>query len=282
MESSTPLFDLNQPNPNSQSSSSAMIDHISSNANNNNPPDIASQNFQEDINMDSPTQGLQLRLMRQPPAQCVYQRILKPVPSLMVVSDSPQQNPLNATYFVEVSLLKSNSEEELGSLLDGTKVVRVQGQFANFQRLKILQTSQQAATMFRLRFSLKKYVGNEFKFVPNAVVYSNPIEVFSHSIYITGKQSQNNVTPPAIFEMIPTSGSVGMRVCILGANFINSDKLKVRFGQTDLHPTFHESGTLIFNVPPPTATSFAYPCPIRVSNDGENFCQTKVFFSYSG
>lgn len=218
--------------------------------------------------------------MRQPPPQTVYQRILKPFPSVMVVSDSPQQNPLNSTFFVEVALLKSNSDEEVGSLLEGTRVVRVQGQFANFNKLKIMQTSQQASTLFRLRFVLKKYVGNEFQLVPNAIVYSTPIEVFSHSIYITGKQAQSHVSPPAIFEMLPSSGQTGSRVCILGANFINSDKLRVRFGQTDVHPIFHESGTLICTVPAPTAASLQYPCPVRVSNDGENFCQTKVFFSY--
>jgi hypothetical protein len=74
--------------------------------------------------------------------------------------------------------------------LDGSKTIRISsGVFAVFKKLKILSTSQQQGTLFRLRFQLRRYLGTEFETVPNVFVISNPIEVFSHTQYLNEKKS---------------------------------------------------------------------------------------------
>lgn len=91
--------------------------------------------------------------------------------------------------FVEASLLRSDSDVELPLCIEGTKVVRISnGVFATFKKLKILSTSQQQGTLFRLKFTLKRYIGNVFEQLPNTYVISNPIEVFSHTLYLYDKQ----------------------------------------------------------------------------------------------
>ena len=48
----------------------------------------------------------------------------------------------------------------LPQCVDGNRIVRItNGVFAAFKKLKILSTSQQQGTLFRLRFTLKKYGG---------------------------------------------------------------------------------------------------------------------------
>lgn len=92
---------------------------------------------------------------------------------------------LMSNLFVEATLLRTDSDIEIPTVLEGNKVVRISnGAFATFKKLKILSTSQQQGTLFRLKFSLKKYVGNVFEPIPNATIISNPIEVFSHTLYI--------------------------------------------------------------------------------------------------
>jgi hypothetical protein len=103
----------------------------------------------------------------------------------MVVCTPP--HTVTESFFVDVQLY-STAEEEMPILLDGIKSIRVKNEMAAFNRLKITQTSQQAGgTKYKLRFALKIFVGNEYQYVPGAVVFSDPIEVFSHSIYITMK-----------------------------------------------------------------------------------------------
>lgn len=98
-----------------------------------------------------------LRISKQPQNQTVYQRILKPAPIVMLTGPGVQSGTVS-NYFVEVTLVRSDSDVELGACIDGNKVERVSnGVFATFKKLKILSTSQQQGTLFRLKFVLKKY-----------------------------------------------------------------------------------------------------------------------------
>jgi len=127
---------------------------------------------------------------------------------------------------------------------------------------------------------LKRYIGNVFEQIPTASVISNPIEVFSHTLYLTEKQ-EATPPPPVVHEILPPAGVVGTRVALLGNNFVNSPQLRVRFGDSLISAVWHEQGTLLCNVPHPSKPPTAEGVPIRVSNDGINFCETKVFFVYS-
>jgi hypothetical protein len=128
----------------------------------------------------------QLRIARQPPSRTVYQRILKPFPSVMLIGASSEV--ANNNLFVEATLLRCDSDAELPSCIEGNRTVRISnGVFAVFKKLKILSTTQQQGTLFRLKFTLKRYVGNVFEQVANAVTVSNPIEVFSHTLYLSDR-----------------------------------------------------------------------------------------------
>ncbi|PRP79773.1 hypothetical protein PROFUN_12635 [Planoprotostelium fungivorum] len=217
----------------------------------------------------------QLRIARQPPSRTVYQRILKPFPSVMLVGGA--SDAVNNNLFVEASLMRSDSDVELPTCIEGNRIVRISnGVFAVFKKLKILSTSQQQGTLFRLKFTLKKYVGNVFEQIATAVTVTNPIEVFSHTLYLS-ERPEVAPAPPIIHEILPTMGGSGTRAVVLGINFVNNPNLKVRFGDHEVPNTFHEQGTLVITVPTlPKSGSL----PVRVSNDGTNYCETKVFFTF--
>jgi hypothetical protein len=220
----------------------------------------------------------QLRIVRQPPSRTVYQRILKPFPSVMLVGGPNNLEQLtNSNLFVEATLLKSDSEAELPLCMEGNRIVRISnGVFATFKKLKILSTSQQQGTLFRLKFTLKRYIGNVFEQIPSAVAITNPIEVFSHTLYLSDKQE---APPPVVYEILPPNGKGGTRVVILGTNFVNSPNLRVRFGNTEVTPTFHEQGTLICTVPTQLKPELS-GIPVRISNDSISFCETKVLYPF--
>eukprot|EP01089_Gocevia_fonbrunei_P007670 TRINITY_DN188_c0_g1_i2.p1 TRINITY_DN188_c0_g1~~TRINITY_DN188_c0_g1_i2.p1 ORF type:complete len:487 (+),score=64.81 TRINITY_DN188_c0_g1_i2:436-1896(+) len=220
-----------------------------------------------------PQPKFKIRIARQPPAKTVYQRILKPFPSIMLESGHDAESNL----FIEAELLRSDTDAELHQCLDGVKIVRISdGTFACFKRLKILSTSQQQGTLFRLRFTLKRYQGTSFEGVDGCSIISNPIEVFSHTQYLNDKQDAP--PPPVVTEVLPSTGGCagGTRIVILGSNFINNPKLKVRFGDVVVPATFHEGGTLIVVTPPRTRSRV----PVSVTNDDVNFCETSCFFSF--
>jgi hypothetical protein len=104
--------------------------------------------------------SLRLVMAREPPPKTVYQRILKPYPSVMVDIWDPSsscQDLSSLNLFVEVCLLRADSDGALPECLEGNRVVRLgTGVFATFTKLKILSTSQQQGTLFRLRFRLKR------------------------------------------------------------------------------------------------------------------------------
>ncbi|KAL6078159.1 DNA repair protein rad10 domain-containing protein, variant 2 [Balamuthia mandrillaris] len=148
----------------------------------------------------------QIRIARQPPPKTVYQRILKPFPSVMLLMG--QDNDSNL--FVEAQLIRSDNEQPLPRAVDGNRIVRISnGIFATFKKLKILSTSQQQGTLFRLRFVLKRYAGSQASFedIPNCTIISNPIEVFSHTQYLNEKQDGTSLGlssfPFSLFLSIP-------------------------------------------------------------------------------
>lgn len=142
-----------------------------------------------ELNAPKSLQGkLGLRIIQQSPTRTVYRRILKPFPSLGLVvgsSDSAHFDNL----FVEATLLRSDCSKELPLDLEGNRMVRIsKNECATFKKLKIISTSQQMGTLVRLRFSLKRFSNNVFESVDDVSVLSDPIEVFSHILYLNEKE----------------------------------------------------------------------------------------------
>lgn len=221
----------------------------------------------------------QLRIAKQPNAKTVYQRILKPFPAVMLLGSGV--NEAQSNLFVEATLIRSDSDGELNQVLDGNKVIRIStGVFATFKKLKILSTSQQQGTLFRLKFQLKRYVGNVFEIIEGASVTSNPIEVFSHTIYLNEKKN-GPPPPPNVTEIIPNRGPTagGAKAVILGSNFFGSPALRMKFGDTVITPTFHEQGTLICSTPAGRSDNTVQ---VRVANDGNEYCESYASYTYTG
>jgi hypothetical protein len=77
----------------------------------------------------------------------------------------------------------------------------------------------------------------------------------------------NTDVNPIVTEVVPATGPPGTKVVILGAQFVKSPHLRVRFGPdvvTDV--TFHEAGTLLAQAPP--SLTPGTDTTVHVSNDG--------------
>eukprot|EP01094_Clydonella_sp_ATCC50884_P007342 TRINITY_DN16519_c0_g1_i1.p1 TRINITY_DN16519_c0_g1~~TRINITY_DN16519_c0_g1_i1.p1 ORF type:complete len:586 (+),score=114.74 TRINITY_DN16519_c0_g1_i1:217-1758(+) len=212
-----------------------------------------------------------IRIIEQPPSQTVYQRLLKPHPKVML------ENATSDDLWVEARLIRQDSEREIeGKCVDGTTTHHIsRGKVAVFGKLKLMFTSQQQGTLFRLKFVLKRYTGTGFEEIPSGTAISNPIEVFSHSHYI---KRPRHATPPVINEVLPNFAHAGQssRVCIIGSNFNNSMTICVRIGDVVLSgqdAAFHGTGTLLVNAPPLPSGTYG----LSVSNDGSNFCEPVDF-----
>lgn len=221
----------------------------------------------------------QLRIQKQPPAQTVYQRIVKPFPALaLVTTGATAAAAAQFNLFVEASVIRADSEKELPLCLDGSRVIRIQaGALATYRKLKILATTAQQGCLFRLRFQLKRYEGNQFYTVPGAVCISNPIEVFSHTYYLTNRKKNAPPPPPSVTEVLPARlpahGGAAQRIVILGAGFVDNAALRVRVGDAVVRPVFHENKTLIVTLP----TSLERGSHVvSVANDGKDFCASSV------
>ena len=116
----------------------------------------------------------------------MYQRILKPHP---VVSLEGEQLD-NQNLYVEAIVVHESSEDVVDGVLDGTKTVQIRKGTAQFKKLKITATSQMKGTYFRLKFLLKIYDGKEFQQEGTSEI-SHPIEVFSHSQYLSSAGSKS-------------------------------------------------------------------------------------------
>jgi len=155
---------------------------------------------------------LELRVLQQPPSQAVYQRILRPFPTVSVVGFNSAT--MSNNLFVEVNLLTQSDndpqalyqnlyKQTISSAEGDKKNLMIGGQRVQrselgsspdtlvvvFRKLKILSTTaQQGGAFFVLQFVLKRYVDNQFENVEGvACVISDPIEVFSHTLYLKGR-----------------------------------------------------------------------------------------------
>jgi hypothetical protein len=217
--------------------------------------------------------AFQLRIVVQPSPKTVYQRILRPYPSVLLEGAAPGTN-----FFVEVTLCTNDSEESL-SCLSGAGRLRISnGLFASFKKLKVTSTSQQIGSLLRLRFQLKSFNGATFADVPGVVVLSQPIEVFSHTHYLTNKKKGHRPAPPSITDIVPCTVKVtgGCKLVILGSNFIKCPQLKVKIGTVQVPANYHEQGTLWVILPPLAVGKY----PVAVSNDGLFFAKSPTDVEY--
>jgi hypothetical protein len=163
---------------------------------------------------------LELRILQQPPKKAIYQRILRPFPSIQILGLKNVRE--DDGFFVEVSLMKRITQDvQLGALqpVDQTKKNLISGSTVQrleyggqdvvvsiFRKLKILTTTaQQGNSFFLLRFSLKKYksMENRFEDVPDvAPVISEPIEIFSHSLYLKEKPLDGKINPAGSLKTV--------------------------------------------------------------------------------
>ena len=222
------------------------------------PPD-AFQNPSENIEGSS---HFALRIVVQPVAKTVYQRIIRPFPAVLLEGAAPGVN-----FFVEVTLCTNDSEEPLSCLTGATRMRISNGLFATFKRLKVTSTSQQIGSLFRLRFQLKSFNGSTFSDVAGVVALSQPVEVFSHTHYLTNKKKSQRPALPTVTDVIPSAVAAagGTKVVILGSDFVKCPQLKVKIGTVEVPANFHEPGTLWIYVPP-LAPNKSYK--LEVSNDG--------------
>lgn len=215
---------------------------------------------------------LELRITGAPPAKSVYQRILKPYPVVKVIG---ADKLVNRVLFLKASLWNADGTAQM-TCLDGGLQVAAQPTTATFKKLKVLNTSVQKGTLFKLKFQLEVF--GEREQALDIHVWSDPMEVVSHTVYLTNP-SNSAPTPATVTETIPNSGSPGSRVLVLGSSFIDLDTVRVKFGDTIAHHTFHESGALIAVVPPQPHGSHPRVL-VSVSNDGNDYSSTNAAFTY--
>ena len=152
-----------------------------------------------------------LSIIEQPPSQAIYQRILKPFPTVSV-SGIPES--LRSNLYVNVTLVKQSPNSDTftkcgGEPLEGDNrnAVPLSSSSASssaalsrddaivvFRKLKILTTSsQQGGADFVLKFSLQRLTQtasgqNVFEDLNIPSVYSTAISVYSHTLYLKPKQ----------------------------------------------------------------------------------------------
>jgi len=214
-------------------------------------------------NLVEPRAKVTMSITTQPPARTLYQRLLRPSPQVTV---SPCTD--DSKYLVEAALVKASSGHKTGCL-EGTCIANVENGFAEFKRLKITSTSQQQKTLFKLRFELKCATSSGIVSAEMPHVYSTPIEVFSHPLYL-----HEDLIPAIVSEVIPAVVSLPHlgRIAIIGSGFVDKPNLCVMVGDTRITPHFHENTTLVATLSTlPTGT-----LPVRVSLDGEVFSEQDV------
>jgi len=223
---------------------------------------------------------IELQLVQQPPSQAVYQRILRPFPTVAIIGAHPKAA---SNYFVEVTMLKkstfddtsdfqyvtyfkpnpangttasnNNNSDKEKNMIGGQLVQRcepgsnVGNMLVVFRKLKILTTSSQQGAFFVLRFALKRYVDNVFEAVPNVnAVISNPIDVFSHTLYLKGRpvsKSKRSSSPNSTeesFSEIHTDAALLASMSSAPLSRGNSEETSIH-GATIEHP--HDAYILV-------------------------------------
>jgi hypothetical protein len=192
------LLNLSSPTPALNSSAQAL--NLPSLTRILNPPDLGQNSVSKPLpdTLSSTSEvapsRLYLKIVQQPPSQAIYQRILRPFPTVFLVG----QLDSASNYFVEVTLLKKSISlgggdgyqpvqwvRNGGSPLDGDRERNLVNGYAIFRKLKVLTTTSQQGAFFVLKFTLKRYVNNRVEIVPDVdSITSSTIEVFSHTLYL--------------------------------------------------------------------------------------------------
>lgn len=214
---------------------------------------------------------LELKVTNPPPAKSVYQRILKPYPVVKVIGADKLPNRI---LFVKASLWNADGTEQM-SCLEGGLQVAAQPTSATFKKLKVLNTSVQKGTLFKLKFQLEIFGEREQQ--SNIFAWSDPMEVVSHTVYLTNPNS-SSPTPATVTEAVPNYGTNGTRVVVLGSSFVDLNTVRVKFGDVIAQHTFHESSALIVTVPPQSQGTSRVA--VTVSNDGHDYSATSAAFTY--
>jgi hypothetical protein len=128
---------------------------------------------------------LTLILVQQAASTTVYRRFLRPIPKL-VLSGTTSPESDDGKLWVEVSLVGRDSVVPFtGKCLGGVCMEKISpDRPACMDKIKILFTTRQKDSVFRLRFELKRHTSQGFEVIPSATVYSHPITVYSHTDYI--------------------------------------------------------------------------------------------------
>jgi len=153
-------------------------------------PSVVSRNYVgSPSGMGIDSSKITLSLQQQPPERTVYLKILKPFPvvklNFSALPQSEDDKKQLSRLFVEASLVRQQSGEDISSCLEGTRMVQVIGMNAVFRKLKILCTSQQQNSNMCIKFSLFQFTSSGCEHCPGCVITSQPIEVYSHPVYLS-------------------------------------------------------------------------------------------------
>jgi len=193
----------------------------------------------------SETEAYALSLTNAPNPCIVYQRIVKPFPTV-TVSNNLQNN---GEYFIDVDFL-DNKNEEITEFLGGTKRMSLQGRLGSvtFRKLKVLVTSQQRGSLLRLRFTLKQV--SAAGSVPLASVTSLPIEVVSHTQYLKKEEEEaasvNTRPAPQVEHVVPSAAKPDSPIAIVGSGL---QGCQVYFNDVEAVPVFQNASAIVVNVP---------------------------------
>jgi hypothetical protein len=200
-----------------------------------------------------------------PPAETVYNRLLKPYPAVRVTGDvAGQQN-----YFVECSCVDAATHVEIPMCLQGTTRVKLlPTAFAQFKKLKLALTTQQQGCQFRLRFQMQTYSSSRLcQHSGRRGVLGADHRLLAHAVPRSQRCGVANRVDAAAAALRGDSERRRARRQALSARqWLCTQCTVARAHRRHIvAPTFHETGTLVCQVPP--------HCPrgtiaVAVSNDG--------------
>jgi hypothetical protein len=136
-----------------------------------------------------PNYPLRVKIVEQPPEQCIYRRNVKPNPVLMLVGDESLND---GNLYVTCTVVRCDEMVPEAKFITGNAPVQVaryvqtqsnfSGRLVTFRKLKIMVTShQQNETLFLLKFDLVRRTPHNPEGEVLHTTFSNPITVLSHS-----------------------------------------------------------------------------------------------------
>lgn len=224
------------------------------------------------LRCSSNSDSLNLTLTNAPNSCIVYQRIVKPFPTVTVSNKLKN----NGEYFVDVDLL-DNKNEEITELLGGTKRVAVPWNHGSvtFRKLKVLVTSQQRGSLLRLRFSLKQVTAAGAVLL--ATVTSLPIEVVSHTQYLRKDGDHEPVAcrAPQVEHVVPSAAKPDSPIAIIGCDLQNA---RVFFNEVEAHSVFQNGSAIVVNVPGGLTGQGVQLRIVTASASGEALSAVRTFY----